>query len=486
VIYEPSPWGRRYHACAARETLGGGSAGGGKSIVLLHDPDEQIAVQHARCEAGEFRWGQAPGAAIHFRREFPRLRETIHRSKMWFPRMDPGAKWDENDKIWTLSSGYRFMFGHLKDRDTFLNYQSAEFTHMAVDEVTEIEDADAWHYLCSRVRTDDRVLSKMLKRRAMSNPYPNWVRDYFVEPCRDGNTIIRKKIILEDGSEEWHTRIFLPALLKDNPNAAFRRQYEVELRAKPRHIRAALLNGDWYVVAGSFYADLWDPDIVVIDPFPIPRGWRRFRSGDWGYRKECAIHWWAVSPDGELICYRERTFNGEKARRRLDASQVAKEIKDIELAAGEWNRVNDCSALTGPMDNQLWEERGHRGRTMADDMAMEGVYWKKATKGRRMAAAQMIKRLSQRGYNGRPGIMFFRTCVMATSTIPALGVDDEEPEAPKKGGPDHWHDSASYACVYSPLPSGMDDALGPVAGDFDDFEEPDVQPDRGQFGYGLH
>lgn len=453
--------------------------------MLLTDAFEQIIVEAERCKTGDIEYGRSAGWALHIRKEFPRLEASIHRSKMLFPTLDEGAKYDPQTKKWRFSSGYQYQFGHLSESTSFLNYRSNEYSWLGIDEIGEIEQKDHYDEMVTRVRSSDRVLVKMLKVRAMSNPWPNWVRTYFVDPAPEGRKVIAKRIRLEDGSTVTRTRMFLPARLSDNPNAEFRRQYEASLRDRPRHIRASLLDGDWYVVAGAFYADDWDNSRVVIKPFKIPSGWRRFRSGDWGFKQECVILWWAVSPEGELICYRERTFNGSKARERLDAWGVGQRIKEIEKKHGEWNSMRDCSRLTGPMDTQLWEERGHRGPTMAHDMARAGVFWVKATKGRRQMAQQILKRLKQRGYNDRAGLMFFEgECRMCITTIPAIGTEGDtgaDAEMPKKGGPDHWHDATGYACAYNPVPSGEEDR--PAADDDDDYEAP-APVNRGRMGYG--
>ena len=472
--YVPSRWGLEFHSLQVDEALGGGSAGPGKSLALLCDPFAQIVVEHARCESGEIEWGRSLGWAIHFRREFPRLEATIHRSKLLFPILDPNAKYDAASHRWRFSSGYGFSFGHLKENDSFLNYRSMEWTHLAIDEIVEITSKDVYDELSLRVRSVDPVLSKMLKIRATSNPGAGWVRDHFVEPAPEGRKVLFKDIALSDGTVARRTRMFLPARLSDNPNADFRRQYELSLRDRPPHIRAALLDGDWYVVAGAYFADIWDPSKVVIKPFKIPPGWRRFRSGDWGYKSPCVILWWAISPDGEMICYRELTVNGPKARELLDAHGVAERIREIEMAAGEWDRMRNRSRLTGPMDTNLWMEAGHRGPTMAHDMSKVGVSWYKASKGRRMCAQQLVKRLRQRGYNDRPGIMFFSECHGCISTIPAIGTDPEDPEVPLKGGPDHHLDATFYACSANVLPTGKED----LDRAWDDDDNDDGRNDR--------
>ena len=478
--YIPSPWQTEFHANRADEMLGGGSAGPGKSMALLMDANEQIVVEHARCAAGEVSWGKSTGWALHLRREFPRLEQTIHRSHRLFRTLDPGAKYDGGSHKWTFSSGYQYQFGHLKEADSFLNYRSNEYSWLGIDELGEIETKDPYDELVLRVRSADRVLSKMLKVRATSNPWGNWVRDYFVDPAPQGRKVIRRKVRMEDGTSEERTRMFLPARLSDNPDAEFRRQYELNLQTKAPHIRAALLLGDWYVVAGSFFADIFDLARVVIKPFKIPSGWRRMRSGDWGWTQETAIHWWAVSPDNEMICYRERTFNGPKAREKLDAYGVAMRIKEIEMDAGEWDRLRNRSRITGPMDHNLWSETGHRGMTMAHDMSRAGVNWTKASKGRRQCAQQVVKRLMMKGYNDRPALLFFEDCTKAISTIPALPTDDSPEangESPKKCPYDHWYDSVSYACAANPLPSGNEDLQQNYDDDFE--ERPKARAFRG-------
>lgn len=474
--YVPARVQEEFHALSTTEALFGGSAGPGKSMALIADVLPQMVVERARVESREI--SRSSGMSIHFRREMPRLEETIFRAKELYGTVDPGFKFNDNDHAGITSWGYRVKFAHLKDADSFLNYRSNQYTHVAFDELIEFEQ-DQYHELVGRVRSTDPVLRSMLKARAASNPAPGWVREYFVDPAPKGRVILRKRFRLHDGTTEERTRLYLPALLYDNPDKEYVRQYEANLMDKPAHIRAALLEGNWYVVAGAFFSDEWDEQRVVIKPFKIPAGWRRFRSGDWGYKEECVILWWAVSPEGDLICYRELTLNGRKAKKRYDAWEVAKRIKEIEMSANEWNYREDRSRLTGWMDTQLWEERGHRGPTMADDMAREGVYWLKASKGRKQAAQQMIVRLNEHGANDQPGIMFFENCTGCITTIPAIGTDKEDPEKPADGGPDHWWAAVSYALSANPLPTGRED--DGFTWD-DEPEQPAVL--GGQYGYG--
>ena len=477
--YDPSPVQKEFHALRVDEALFGGSAGPGKSLTLLMDPLDQVVVEHERCRNGEVQWGRSTGWAIHFRRELPRLEETIKRSKLYYGDLDQGARYDEQKHIWTFSSGYRIQFAHMKDPDSFLNYRSSQFTALYFDELVEFE-RDQYLEMVTRVRSTDRVLQKMLKVRSASNPAPGWVREHFVDPSPAGRVVLRKTIELDDGEKVQRTRMFLPARLSDNPDVVYRKQYEANLKDKPVHIKAALLYGDWYIVAGAFFAEEWTPTAHVIQPFRIPRDWKRFRSGDWGYKSPCVILWWAVTPDNELVCYRERTF-----RRKL-AIEVAESIKAIEQHDGEWDEKRGASRCLGPMDTQLWEERGHRGPTMASDMAGVGVGWTKANKKSRATNAQnVMSRLKSRGKDGRPGIMFFDTCKNCIQTIPAIGTEKDCPEEPLKGGSDHWYDAVSYACSDYALPVEQGQSF---LDDDDEFPADELasRRSRGQYGYGAY
>lgn len=479
-LYDPAPVQQEFHLCEAREALLGGSAGPGKSLCLLMDPIQtQLRFEHERWMRGEI--AESVGWAIHFRREFPMLEQTISRSQRLFPLIDPGAKYESQAHRWTFSCGYKFSFGHMKNDDDRFNYQSNEYTHIAYDELWEFSE-EQYQLVNTRLRCSDPGLRPRLRIRAATNPAGNWVRSYFVDPAPRGRVLLTRKIARGDGTSETRSRIFIPATLKDNPDPGFRAQYEIELRDKPSHIRRALLEGDWYVVAGAFFAEEFDARIHVVKPFRIPSGWTRFRAMDWGYKSWCVVLWFAVDTDGNLICYREKNF------RKKDSSEVAEQIRDIEMAADEWDLNKDCSRLTGPADTQIWEERGTIGPTIAETMSEAGVFWEKCTKNRHASVQQFITRLKDRsGEGGIPAIRFFDTCRETIRTIPAIPTDKTDPELPEDGGDDHWLDTVLYACMYRAVVPKSDSAPVRRSRQVDELEErrrTKRQRAGGRYGYG--
>jgi hypothetical protein len=457
--YEPSDWGKLFHSLTTDEALGAGSAGPGKSFVLLMDPIAQVIVEHQRClnkdHPNPLRWGQSRGWALHLRRQFPMLEQTISRSKRIFKSIDPDARWDEQKHMWIFRSGYRYQFGHCKDRDDWEQYHSNEYTHIAYDELVQFE-FEQYSQINTRLRSADPVLKDMLRIRAMSNPFlkregnynitvndPHWVRKRFVEPAPEGRKILKKKIKRRDGRTEFRTRIYVPATLYDNPDPVFVEQYEATLLDKPPHIRQAMLYGNWYITEGSFFGEDWNEQLHVCKPFNIPPDWPRFRSMDWGYKTHGVVLWWAMDPDGTMYCEREFSF------RLMSPTNVAKRIQEYERGAGLWK--DGRSIITGPADTQLWEQRGDSGMTKAQEMASEGVTWAKADKrSRARNSQQLLERLRDHGGGLQmPGIVWFETCKMCRQTIPSIQPDHNDPECPQDGGEDHWLDTCLYAAAYA-------------------------------------
>lgn len=463
-IYVPSPWQQRYHATTADEVLGGGAAGPGKTRCLVMDPFQQITIEHARCmkdprlvapdessplwrmvEENPLHMGSSTGWAVHLRRTIKELKQTMSRSIATFQAIDPGAKFDKTENMWTFSSGYHYQFGHCMNPDDWNLYLGLEITHLAFDElVTFLEEQ--YDNITQRVRSTDPVLKGMLKVRSMSNPVPQisgnegyqidplWVRKRFVDFNPNGEELQVFQQKLPDGSSIEKTLLFLPARLRDNPNPDFVKEYTAKLMFSKPHIRAAMLHGNWYVTAGSFFGDEWNQSIHVVPPHRIPHSWRRFRSCDWGYKKPGCIHWGALDDDDNMTVERELTFQGQTVK------QVAKRVREIEEDLGLWKGKR--SLITGPADTQLWEKRGDEGLSKAEEFLAMGVPWVPADKRSRQRNAERIAERLKDHDNGatKPGLVIFDTCKMLVKTLPAIQTDPKNPDNPQDGGDDHWFD----------------------------------------------
>jgi phage terminase large subunit len=66
-----------------------------------------------------------------------------------------------------------------------------------------------------------------------------------------------------------------------------------------------LREGKWVQAEGAIYGDDYNESIHLIDNFPIPKEWRRFRVIDFGYENPFCCQWWAIDGDGRMYRYRE-------------------------------------------------------------------------------------------------------------------------------------------------------------------------------------
>lgn len=364
--------------------------------------------------------------------------------------------------------------------------------HIAFDElVTFLEEQ--YDGISTRLRSDDPVYGNpnnhLLKIRSMSNPVvvrtsvdtysvrnPHWVRDRFVRPSDGlGNVTHSRTIKRRDGTERQSTFIYLPARLSDNPNKLFREQYEIQLAKQKRYIREALLNGNWDATPGAYFGEEWDPDIHICAPFRIPGHWKRFRAMDWGFKMRGVVQWYAMDEEENLFCERELSF------RQMRVAEVAREMKIIEKDLGVWR--NGKSALTGPADTQLWEDRGDEGRSKATEFSALGFNWTPAHKARQTNAERISDRLKDHGDRSTtPGLVIFQRCKMLIRAIPSIQADPRNPAVPIDGGDDHDIDTVGYACAYAS--HGKSGIAYKTVDEEQDEEPEDEEFERGGYGYG--
>lgn len=372
-------------------------------------------------------------------------------------------------------------------------------TAIYFDELTQFNE-EQYDQICTRLRTTDPVLMLMLKVRSMSNPLmrkegtdnfvindPNWVRRRFVDPNPMGNQIFWKKLKMGDGSTVRVGSVYMPARLRDNPDKVFVKQYEATLREQPLHIQKALLEGDWYVTVGSFFAEYWEASLHVCKPFMLPGDWRFFRSMDWGFKAFGCIHWWALDDEDTLYCAKELKFKGKTPEEVAAMIEAVESAEDGPLSNADlWDSRRHSSRITGVADTQLWEQRGHSGKNMAEVFREKGIEWRPADKkSRQTNAGHIIKRLTDHEDRTKsPGLIFFESCRYIIQTLPAIQTSQSNSEEPADGGDDHGYDTCAYGVAFA---SKGKAAIPPKRAPKDEWEEEDAPAAvkrRGRHGYG--
>lgn len=455
-----------------RTVLGGGGAGGSKTYMGARLYLKQWQVEHRRFEEARSRGEHfvSKGHALFLRRTVPEVLQVISEFKSYWPRLDAGGRWSEKYLLWEASSGYKVQFGSCKDDNDWEKFYGGSYSLIVLDEarqftVKQITELD------TRIRVGDPVLGEMLQLYMLTNPMGRetkvWMRKTFVEAAPPETTVV-KRVKLRDGRITERTQVYIPSNLFDNPALVADGEYEATLSSHSQEQRRALLENDWYVEEGSWIGEDWTAE-HVIEPFPIPRGWHKLKSHDYGLVAKGPVHWYAVDPEGGMVCYRAVTFRG------LTVQQVANAIRKIEVAAGEWDLAEDCSLIRGPADATLWGRTGEGAETRGEQLVRLGTGLRRAknTYGtyRRDAADQIRMRLRSRvpdpfdttGTKTVPALRFFKTTEHTvrgkfgpertgpTITIPQLQADEVEHDVWDTKGDDHDCDALGYAVMSRPM-----------------------------------
>lgn len=317
----------------------GGSAGPGKSEVILMYPIARRLIDHPRFKG------------IIFRRTFPELEESlIPRSHEWYPYF--GGRYNASKHVWIFPSGASIRFGYSDNENDVRQHDTAEYNYLGIDELTHFTEFQ-YLYLTHRVRTSVAELPAIV--RSASNPGNvghAWVRDRFILPKRQGFTILKD-------SKTGSKRIYIPAYLHDNPTLINNDPTYIDrLKLLPEAERKAKLEGDWDAFSGQVFTEFrytklsQEPEnaIHVIPPlgpapsFGIPDWWPKVLSVDWGHEHKTVALWSAIAPNGRVYIYREFA---EAKRKIADwGAEIARLSK------------NDSNIVEMVLDPSAWQERG--------------------------------------------------------------------------------------------------------------------------------
>ena len=139
--------------------------------------------------------------------------------------------------------------------------------------------------------------------------------------------------------------------------------------------------GEWTFYEGTVYGHDFEASRNLIDPFEIPREWRRIRSIDFGYRDPFCCLWFAVAEDsqrlqtgkGDLLLYREY-YHPQRAM--AQHAQAIRELsKDEQILytvadSSEQQSIEDLRRLGVPAIDANRDRRA--GRMLVGDYFRDG------------------------------------------------------------------------------------------------------------------
>lgn len=461
MILTPTLLQQGFIESPVRETLFGGSRGGGKTFAIFID-----WIVHSEMYARDAR-------GIVFRRSLVELDDFIESAKDIFGMA--GHVWKEQKKSFIAPNGAVFRCRYLESDDSASLYQGHQYTRVYVEEIGNFPNEAPIKKLMATLRSAKGVPCQF---KATANPGGaghSWVKARYIDPAPPNTPFS------DDGGKTW--RVYIPARLTDNPHLMENDPGYIDMikQAGDEELVRAWLDGDWDVVVGQYFKE-FSRAKQVIPTVPLPANWSvRYRAMDWGSSRPYAVYWFAVAdgnplpgvtkyiPRGALVVYRELygceyTSDGKGGTRfvpnvgtRETADAVAVKVAQAEEGDAEIIRENGS---LNKIDPSTFATNG--GPSIAETMARKaGIWWTRAD-NRRVAGTgamggwdQLRARLKGEQVGTTedgepifaPMIYFMDCCIHAIRTLPTLPRDSNKLDDIDTNAEDHPADAIRYGCM---------------------------------------
>jgi PBSX family phage terminase large subunit len=191
---------------------------------------------------------------------------------------------------------------------------STEWDVIYVQEAAELDDEDGWLALSSRLRNGAISFQQLIADCNPSHP-THWLK----LRCEAGQTLML------NSRHQDNPRYFDA----DGAVTAQGEDYMARLDALSGVRRLRLRDGIWAAAEGVIYEE-FDPGIHIVEPFEVPKTWRRAWSVDFGFVNPFVCQDWAISPDDQMVLVREiyRTQTLVEDHAKVMASWITPETND--------------------------------------------------------------------------------------------------------------------------------------------------------------
>lgn len=473
VVWSPLPGSQTLAiSCPAQHILYEGSRGPGKTDAQLMFFRKMVG----RGYGGHWR-------GIIFDREYKNLDDLIAKSLRWFSAFRDGARFlrSKGDYKWVWLTGEELYFRQVKRKEDYWNYHGQEFAYIGWNELCKYPTPELYEAMMSCNRTSFLPLEHSPDKE---NPLPNipltvfcttnpygpghsWVKKRFIDPAPAG--VIQRKYVdvynpqtgLRQFVEKTQCRIFGSY----RENRFLTPEYVAELESvRDSNKRKAWLNGDWNIVAGGAFDDVWDDQIHILPRFKVPRCWHVDRSFDWGSSKPFSVGFWALSdgtearlPDGSIFCptrgslIRIAEYYGNDPHEanvglKMSAKNVGENVTRLEKLLYDEQWVSE-RIYPGPADNSIFDDTRTDVESIATEMGRTGIEWEHCNKspGSRKSGLQLVRDRLENALSGEgPAIYFMVNCRDAISQLPTLPRDPKDPDDVDTESEDHIYDETRY------------------------------------------
>jgi phage terminase large subunit len=424
----PNPRQKEFFCSRARHTAYGGARGGGKSWAMRRK-FVLLALRYSNLQL------------LLLRRTLPELNENHARPLQ--TELSGFVNYNQTHREFTFPNGSRIKLGYCDNEKDVYQYQGQEYDVIGLEEATHFTESQMQFITtCNRsVRSD--FSPRMYYTCNPGGVGHAWVKRLFID----------RRYRASEQAEDY---VFIPARVTDNPVLMKTPSYLKILENLPEPLKRAHLNGDWDVLAGQYFGE-FSRERHVLEPFSVPKSWRKFRAMDWGYNDPCCVLWFAVSPGGRVYVYREYY------EREVLSSETAKRIRSL---TGE-----EKIAYTAASPD-AWQCRGMNasgelpGMSIAEVFAHGGVPLLRAD-NTRVPGWQRVREYLADGDDGQPRLGIFRSCQNLIRTLPMLTFDENFVEDVSGACEDHAPEALRYGLMSRPV--SLAEKLQPKARAYDPF-----------------
>lgn len=343
------------------------------------------------------------------------------------------GRYKQQDKTFYFDNGSRIIFGYCDNNQDVNRYQGQQYDVIFMDEATHFTE---YMYDCLKVCIRG------------TNNFPK--RFYFtMNPGGVGHEWVKRLFINRDfrAGEDPAQFAFVKATVYDNVNLMEADpDYVKQLEALPPDLRKAWLEGSWDLFAGQFFPE-FDQNVHVVQPFMIPKHWKRYRSIDYG-TDMLACYFYARDEHGYSYCYKEIYEGKDNYMGANNAGHVVSEAcrRILEESGDE-----KFELTIAPPD--LWNKSSQSGKSIATLFAEHGVPLTRVSNNREhgwMAMKEELKLFQNEFGEPVAKLRFFPQCKNAIRCIPALQFDEKKTNdaAIEPHEITHAPDSIRYYCVY--------------------------------------
>lgn len=181
--------------------------------------------------------------------------------------------------------------------------------------------------------------------------------------------------------------------------------------------------GEYGIPGGAYFSE-FRRDIHVIEPFPIPKDWRRYVTIDYGLDM-LAAYWIAVDWQNKAYVYKELYEGADNGKgengRGHNVSDAVRRIREI-------NDGEEIYQYIAPPD--LWNRHSDTGYSTADLFGQNGIRLWKASNNRVQGWLNLKEWLAP--YVDEHGkktarLVFFKNCDNIIRCLPQLRCDEKDP-----------------------------------------------------------